>query len=338
MKVLFIGGNGNISWYCTTLALEKGYEVWILNRAATHLTRRAPPLGVREIKVDIRDKNAAAKTLRGYEFDVVADFICYNEEQAKTGIGLFQGKTRQYIFISSEAVYQRRLEYLPFKEDTPQFAPDSACSYVDGKVKAEIHFLQAYKDTGFPVAIIRPGYTYDTIIPVSLGHNCFTAPMRVLDGKPFLIAGDGKTLWPFTHSSDFARALVPLLGDERTIGDAVHIIGDIVHSWNEAMKTLADVLGVKKPKYLYISKEDVFKSEFGEQREVIAERMFDAVFDNSKIKSLVPGWSSRISLEEGLKQAVKWLYEDERRIRIVPQINMALEKLEVAYEQKLSRL
>ena len=124
MKTLFIGGTGNISWHCTAEALKLGHEVWILNRAETRSTRRAPPAGVKEIHADIRDMTAAQQALAGHDFDVVADFICFDAPQARNDIALFDGKTRQFIFVSSEAIYRRLPGSLPFKDDTPRHAPD----------------------------------------------------------------------------------------------------------------------------------------------------------------------------------------------------------------------
>lgn len=334
MKILIVGGTGNISWHCTAQALALGHEVWTLNRAATRATRRPPPTGVKEITLDIRDRTAALAALGRQEFDVVADFICYDEQQAREDFGLFRDRTAQFIFVSSEAIYRRDPANLPFREDSPQYTPDAACSYVAGKIRAEREFLGLHGEAGFPLTIVRPGYTYDTIVPVALGHNCFTAPQRALRGKPFLIGGDGNNRWTFTHASDFSRAFVALLGNPKAVGRAVHITSDFVHSWNEAMAMLADALGVTCPRFLHIPAEAVLNSELGRQRELAMAKMSDATFSNAGIKSLVPEWSAEISLAEGLRQTVAWLHEDAGRMRIDPHLNEVLDKLEKAYGKR----
>lgn len=331
MKILIVGGTGNISWHCTAQALALGHDVWTLNRAATRATRRLPPTGVKEIKLDIRDRSAALAVLGHQEFDVVADFICFDEKQAREDFELFRGRTAQFIFVSSEAIYQRDPANLPFREDSPQYAPDAVCSYVAGKIRAEREFFGLHEEAGFPLTIVRPGYTYDTIVPVALGHNCFTAPRRALMGKPFLIGGDGNNRWTFTHASDFARAFAALLGNPRAIGQAVHITSDFVHSWNEAMQMLSHALGVTHPRFLHIPAEAVLNSELGGQRELTVAKMSDATFSNTGIKSLAPGWSAAITLEDGLRQTVAWLHEDAGRMRIDPHLNKILEKLEEQY-------
>lgn len=331
MKILIIGGTGNISWHCTTQAIALGHEVWMLNRAATRATRRPPPAGVKEIRLDIRDRTAALAALGRQEFDVVADFICFDEKQAREDFELFRGRTGQFIFVSSEAIYRRAPAKLPLREDSPQYAPDAVCSYVAGKIRAEREFLGRHGEAGFPLTIVRPGYTYDTIVPVALGHNCFTAPQRAIMGKPFLIGGDGNNRWTFTHASDFARAFVALLGNPETIGRAIHITSDFVHSWNEAMAILADALGVTRPRFLHIPAEAVLKSELGGQKELATAKMADAIFTNAAIKSLVPGWSAEIPLEKGLRQTIDWLHEDAGRRRVDPHLNAVLDKLEAEY-------
>ncbi len=331
MKILIVGGTGNISWHCTAQALSLEHEVWTLNRAATRATRRPPPAGVQELKLDIRDRSATLAALGRQEFDVVADFICFDEKQAREDFELFRGRTGQFIFVSSEAIYQRDPANLPFRENSPQYAPDAACSYVAGKIRAEREFVSLHEEAGFPLTIVRPGYTYDTIVPVALGHNCFTAPQRALMGKPLLIGGDGTNRWTFTHASDFARAFVALLGNTKAIGQAVHITSDFVHSWNEVTEMLSHALGVTRPRILHIPAEAVLDSELGGQRELTVAKLSDATFSNAGIKSLVPAWSAEIPLEEGLWQTVAWLREDARRMRIDPRLNETLEKLEERY-------
>lgn len=333
MKILIIGGTGNISWWCTAEALAHGHEVWILNRAATRLTRRKPPVGVQEIHVDINTP-ILHKIIRNFNFDVVANFICFNAQQARENIRIFQDHTNLFLFISSEAIYQRKSEYLPFKESAPQHNSSIACSYIEGKIQAEEEFLKAQQQSKFPVAIIRPGYTYDTILPVSLGHNCFTAPQRALDGKAFLIGGNGNNQWTFTHSQDFASAFVSILKNPKIIGEAIHIISNFIYSWNEAMLILADTLCLKNPRFLHIPPEAVMASDLGKQKEVAESRMLDAIFDNSKIKSLAPEWRAKIPLEEGLRLTLDWLYEDPRRIRIVPTLYQLLDELERQYDHQ----
>ena len=330
MKVLFIGGNGNISWWCVQKALELGFDVWELNRGVTLKTRRAIQPEIHKLTCDIRDPQGMASLLKGLEFDVVADFICFNPEQARADIELFRNITRQFIYVSTEAVYQRRGK-LPLTETTPKYSREVKCDYIKGKIGAEEEFLSAYAQSAFPVTIVRPGYTYDTIVPYSIGHNCFTASQRYLEGKPVLIAGDGNNLWTFTHSSDFASAFVGLFGHQSALGEDFHIMSDENITWNDALKIMLDMLAIKLPKYIHIPYEDVLSNERIGESELMLQKMSDFVFDSSKIKKLVPGWHAKVNFQDGIRQTYDWLFEDEQRRRINPQVDAMMESLTLKY-------
>ena len=107
MKILFIGGNGNISWHCTQLAIERGHEVWQLNREISLATRRQIQTQVHKLKGDMRETAEVKRLLDSCSFDVVCDFICYNGEHARSDIDIFQDKIKHFFFISSESVYKR---------------------------------------------------------------------------------------------------------------------------------------------------------------------------------------------------------------------------------------
>jgi nucleoside-diphosphate-sugar epimerase len=229
VKVLFIGGNGNISWYCVQEAINQGHEIWMLHRGLTTRTRRDIQPEVKVIHADIRDHAKAETILDGLMFDVVIDFICYNKEQAEFDVKLFYDKTDHFIFISTGSVYERGTQNLPYREDSPK-VKNSIREYANDKLAAENVFLNAFKRFGFPITIIRPGYTYDTIIPVSCGLNDWTVCQRILNGKPPIILGDGSSIYTFTHSRDFADALVALLTACYPIGEAFNITSD-ERSW-----------------------------------------------------------------------------------------------------------
>lgn len=316
MKVLFIGGNGNISWWCVECALAQGHDVYELNRGMTRKTRRAVQSQVHEIITDIRDYNAVLEKISDIYFDVVCDFICFNEEQARQAVKLFAARTKQYIAISSEAVYQRKSEYLPFKEDTPQYDETVEDDYIVGKIQVEKVLMEAYKTQGFPVTIVRPGYTYDTIMRVPVGHNCFTAPQKFLNGYPLLMLGDGENLVAPLHSKDFARAFVELIGNDNTIGEAYHITGEQLITWNEMAKATLNALGVDSENIIHIPHEEAMEMTDFYSKIVNRQQMWHYLYDNTKIKSIVPNWKQTIGFAEGVKETVDWLFEDKVRRRI----------------------
>lgn len=327
MKVLFIGGNGNISWWCVQKALEQGNEVYELNRGMTRKTRRELQENVKEIIADIRDVEATNKALGDMKFDVVCDFICFNAEQAKKSIELFRNKCHQYIVISSEAVYDRANVVLPFVETTPLYDEGVNDAYIAGKIQVEKTFNCEHNITGFPFTIVRPGYTYDTIVQMPVGQNCFTAIQMLLDGYPFLMPGDGENLVAPLHSKDFANAFVALIGNNKTIGETYHIAADETITWNQMAMDIMQVLELPEKNIVHIPVEKAMQITDFYSEVVNHQHMGNYIFDNSKIKGITPEWKQEINFVDGMKQTIDWLKEEKVRQRINPKYNEALERI-----------
>lgn len=331
MRFLFIGGNGNISWYCVQRALERGYEVWELNRSMTLKTRRDIQPQVRKLTADIHDLPAVKTLLGDSRFDVVIDFICYNEADAAEAVELFSGKTDHFVFISSDSVYRRAGKNLPFREDCEQNDPERSGKYIAGKVLAERYFREAYEKNGFPVTIIRPTYTYDVIVPVSIGQNCFTAPQKFLEGRPALIAGDGTNLWEFTHSSDFASACVPLAENPDTVGEDIHIATEELLSWNEEMELLFGALGIPRYSAVHVPYEEALELTYFQERDLTAHKMWHNIHDVSKLRKYVPGWHAQVPFEQGIRETIEWLNGADVRRRLHAGRSEVLDRLYKKY-------
>jgi len=228
MRILFIGGTGNISLACTRMAVERGFEVTVLNRG------RRPadlPPGVRSLTLDIEDPGAA-NALSGCSFDAVVNWIAFRPADIERDLRLFQGRTRQYVFISSASVYQKPATHYLITESTPLANP--FWEYSRNKIACEERLIQAYRDNGFPATIVRPSHTYgDT--QIALAINSWTKSYTVIDrmrrGRKVIVPGDGTSLWVITHNTDFAKGLVGLLGNEQTVGHSFHITTDEVMCW-----------------------------------------------------------------------------------------------------------
>ena len=332
MKVLITGGYGNISWWCTKNALDMGYDVYVLNREQTLSTRRAIPSDVKIINADYRDFKSVEEALEGLYFDVVCDFLCFSKENAEAAYELFRGKTKQYILISTESVFKR--DYI-VSEKSQKYTENEASPYILGKLQAEIFLTEKMRTEKFPLTIVRPGYTLDTILPYSIGHNCFTVANRYINNKPILIAGSGENKWTFTHSSDFANGLSAVMGNLSTVGEDFNIIGDTVTTFNDIMGILAKTLVNKEPELIHIPYNECLLSPVLLSimpADLVKQRMENALFDNSKIKSLSPQWKTKMSAQDIVTSAIKWLNEDERRKRINKELDEKLEKLTLRYK------
>lgn len=329
MKILFIGGNGNISWHCTQAAIDRGHEVWQLNREQSVLTRRRVQPEVHKIKGDMRKTEQIKAILEHASFDVVCDFICFHAEQAKADVEIFRKKTKHFFFISSDSVYRNSSSAAePYTEDSPLYDVEHCdCEYIVGKLSAEQIFMRAFVDEQFPITIIRPAYTYDTIFPISIGHNCFTAEELILKGYPLLIAGDGENLWPFTHSSDFAGAFIGLVENHDTVGECFHIGSDELLTWNEQSEMVLRALHAEQSGVFHVPAQDALNLNEIQPREMMVQRMRPHILCTSKVKEYVPNWRIHTPFEIGIQETVRWLNESPVHKRHVERIEIALMKI-----------
>jgi nucleoside-diphosphate-sugar epimerase len=306
MRVLFIGGSGVISSACSRVAVEQGIELIVLNRGVS-TTRPLPPQ-VTMLRADIRETNAVMQKIEDLEFDAVVDWMAFTPEHVRADIELFEGRTRQYVFISSASAYQKPPARVPITESTPLRNPFS--EYSSNKIACEEVLIEAYRERGFPVTIVRPSHTYDkTLVPFGGG---WTVLGRMLAGKPVIVHGDGTSLWTLTHHDDFARAFVPLLGHSRTLGDAVQITSDDVLTWNQIAEMLAAALGVTA-RLVHVPSEVIAAADPHWGASLIGDKSHSLVFDNTRIKALVPGWHAVIPFEQGAREITEWYLADPAR-------------------------
>ncbi len=120
MKILFIGGTGIISSACARLAVQRGFELYLLNRGRS---MRDAPEAAQIVHADIRDKESVGQAIGKHAFDAVVDFIAFSPEYVETDLELFRGRTNQYVFISSASAYQTPPLNLPVTESTPLYNP-----------------------------------------------------------------------------------------------------------------------------------------------------------------------------------------------------------------------
>ena len=304
MKILLIGGTGTISMAITRKLLESGeHEVYLINRGTRN---DALPGGFNAISCDVNDEQATAKLLDGMSFDVVADFIAFVPQQLERDYRLFAGKTGQFIFISSATVYQKPPVDFRINEGVPLANP--FWKYAQDKLACEEFLMSMYRDNGFPVTIVRPSHTYDErSIPLGVhGNNgSWQVAKRMLDGKPVIIQGDGTSLWTMTHNSDFAKAFIGLMGNIHAIGEAVQITSDETLTWNQIYRTIADVLGVTLNPF-YVPSVFLDKcSSYDYMGSLIGDKANSVVFDNSKLKRLVPGFTAGVRFDQGVRMTVK---------------------------------
>lgn len=303
MKILLIGGTGRISLAISNLLLAQGHELYLVNRG--NKNKELKEGNLKFITCDIANENEMAKLLQNLSFDVVADFIAFTPEDLARDYRLFKDKTKQFIFISSASAYHKPPTDYLITEGTSLSNP--YWQYSRDKIACEDYLMKLYQEEGFPVTIVRPSHTYsNTSIPVAVhGNNgSWQIAKRMLEGKPVIIHGDGTSLWTMTHSSDFAKGFIGLLGNIHTIGEAVHITSDESLTWNQIHHAIADALGVKLNPFYVSSTFLAACSPYGLEGNLIGDKANCVVFDNSKLKRLVPEFQATLRFDQGVKQAI----------------------------------
>ncbi len=307
MNVLFIGGTGNISTSVSRACIERGINLHLLIRG----TRPVDIPGATVITTDITNASAVASRLGATRWDSVVDWIAFTEKDIQRDIALFRGKTNQYVFISSASVYQKPPVHPIITESTPLSNP--FWEYSRNKIACEGRLLQTYRDEGFPITIVRPSLTYDTVIPVPIGGwTEFTVIDRIRRGLPIIVHGDGTSLWTVTHAEDFAKGFVGLLGHPQAIGEAFHITSDEILTWNQIYQSVALAAG-REPRVVHISSDFLVACEAGFRGTLLGDKAHSVIFDNSKLKRIVPDFRATIPFHLGIRKTLAWLDADPAR-------------------------
>jgi nucleoside-diphosphate-sugar epimerase len=327
LRVLFIGGTGVISSACSRVAVAHGIDLFVLNRGRG--TDRPLPPGVTTLQGDVREPRSVRQEIKDLHFDAVVDWVAFTPDQVRTDIELFGGRTGQYVFISSASAYQTPPARVPVTESTPLRNPFWA--YSRGKIACEDLLVAAYRDQGFPATIVRPSHTYDrTSVPFDGG---WTVLGRMLAGKPVIVHGDGTSLWTLTHHEDFARAFVPLLAHPRTLGEAVQITSDDVLTWNQIAEALAAALGVSA-QVVHVPSDAIAAADPDWGAGLLGDKAHSMIFDNAKVRSLVPGWRAVIPFEQGAREIADWYRADPARQVTDARLDAVMDKLAAAWSQR----
>jgi nucleoside-diphosphate-sugar epimerase len=308
VRLLFLGGTGNISTACVDRAVEEGHHVTVLNRGRSASRVRSR---VDVVTGDRGDGSFLRQVAEAARFDAVVDFIAFRPEQVEVAIEAFAGRVGQYVFISSTSAYEKPVVHHVLTEETPLRNP--FWEYARQKIACEERLGRARRETGFPVTVVRPSYTYgETWIPSGFGGQDYTVVGRMRRGRPIVCHGDGTSLWVMTAASDFAVGLVGLLGQDSALGEAFHITSDEVLTWQTIYRTIAEAAGAEL-QMVHVPSELIatFYPERGGS--LLGDKAWSVVFDNAKIRRLVPAYRPRLTFAEGMARSIAWFDADPAR-------------------------
>jgi nucleoside-diphosphate-sugar epimerase len=325
VKILFIGGTGNISAAVSRLLVQKGHELHLLTRG-----RRGVSIpGARMLKADVHDPLAVAALAAGTAWDTVVNWVAFQQADVERDLSLFRGRTRQYVFISSATVYQKP-SLSPFiTESTPLGNP--YWEYARHKIACELRLNQAFREEGFPAVIVRPSHTYDTVLPLAIGGwQDYSIIARMRRGQAVVVHGDGTSLWTLTHAEDFAKGLAGLLGNSQAAGHSFHITSDEVLNWNQIYSTVAEAAAVEA-RILHIPSDFIAAREPSLAGTLLGDKAHSVLFDNTKIKTFVPGYQALIPFREGIRRTLAWFEASPDRMRSTGETDLLLDRLIEAF-------
>lgn len=293
--VLFIGGTGQISYPCVEEAVAQGYQVSVFNRGKRG---DALPKGVTSITGDLAGPEYA--DLAKGNYDVVCQFIAFTPDQVARDVEIFSGHCGQYIFISSASVYEKPARHYVITEETPAINP--YWPYSQAKIACEQLLA---KSEGLPWTVVRPSHTVRTGLPIMMGDSDIMA-RRMIEGEPTIVAGDGNTPWTLTRSGDFAVPFVRLFGKAAALSEIFHITNDRAHIWDDIQKAIGRLLGVEA-RIVHVPTDTLIRYNPEWVGPLLGDKAWTAIFDNSKIKSVVGDFSCAGSLDEILAEPIAHL-------------------------------
>ena len=328
MKILFLGGTGNISADCATLLRQRGDEILVLSRG-----RNAVPPGYRAIQADRKDAAAMRAALKALQPEVVVNFLGYDLPDVQVDYDLFNGAVRQYVFISSAVVYAKPPQRLPLTEDAPLGNP--LWDYAEKKLACERWLEQRCEEAGFPVTVVRPSHTYSKRwIPNPVSSGSYTFAARMEQGKPVFVHDQGESPWTLTTTTDFAVGLAGLIGKPEAIGETFHITSDEVLTWNQIYAEIAGALGMASPQIVKVPTDFICQVAPQLTGTLKGDKAHPAVFDNAKIKRFVPEFHCRTPFRVGVRESVRWLREHPDQQNRKAELDELIEKVVLAWQKR----
>ncbi|MCU1524417.1 MAG: NAD-dependent dehydratase [Microbacteriaceae bacterium] len=320
LRVLFLGGAGMIGSAVAAELEQADASLTVVTRSEP---KRVLPLGTETLRGDVRSGEQMRELLGAREFDVVVNWVGFEPDHIRDDVDLYRERAGQYVFISTCSVFARPVPQLPITESSPR--RQAVFGYGTGKVACEVFLEEAYREKNLPLTIIRPFHTYDrTTIPVLSG---WTAIERMRADRGVIVHGDGTSLWTLMHSSDFARAVVPILGNQHAIGESVNVVSGDILSWDQIHTTLAAAAGVRIPKLVHRSSESIAKEYPGWGEVLEHDFRHSMLFDSSKLQSLSPGFAPRVSFSQGAREIVAYHEESSDRRRVNTELDAAFDRL-----------
>jgi nucleoside-diphosphate-sugar epimerase len=305
MRILIIGGTGNISTSISHRLLEEGHDLTLFTLPEPGEMDSPIPRGANSILGDRTDyEDFEAKVIEAGSFDCVIDMLCYTPEDARSDIRAFGGRIGQLIFTSTVDVYTKPAKRYPVTEDAER-QPSPEFPYAFNKAKCERIFEAAHQRGDFPVTFIRPTHTYSRFIIHTFGWGTYFLD-RLRRGQPIIVHGDGSSIWVATHSDDVARAYVGVVGNPRTLGKAYHLAADEWMTWDMYHQGLARAIDAPEPTLVHMPTDLLDRVVPKAAEWCVVNFSYNNIFDTTAAKTDL-GFRYTIPWEDGARRAYDWL-------------------------------
>lgn len=325
LNILLLGGTGNLSAPCARALFAAGHNLAVLTRG-----RSAVPPEYRALHADRHDPSALRAALAGFAPDVVINFIGFEPAEVQADATLFRGRIAQYVFISSATVYAKPPRQLPITEDAP--LGNDFWDYARAKLACERWLAQERAATGFPVTIVRPSHTYSHHwIPNPVSSSSYTFAARLEQGRPVFLPDGGATPWTLTAATDFAAGLAGLIGLPAAIGETVHITSDEALTWRQIYEEIASALSVASPEFVSVPTDFICQVAPRFTGTLKGDKAHPGVFDNAKLRRLVPGFRCHKPFRDGIRESVAWLRAHPEQRQFDPALDTLLDEVLTAW-------
>ena len=289
MNILVTGGTVFASRFTAEYFIEKGHNVYVLNRGNDEQS-----VGALHIKAD---RHSLGDTLKKYRFDAVLDVTAYNAQDVKDLVdGL--GEYGTYVLVSSSAVYPETLSQ-PFRENDLTGPNSIWGAYGTDKIAAEKYVAENISDH----YIIRPPYLYGPMNNVYReAFVCECAERNM----PFYLPKDGSMPLQFFHIRDMCRFMEILITKKPS--DRIYNVGNKkTVSIKEWVTACYEVCG-KTPEFVSVSGDVPQRSYFP---------FYDYAYtlDVSRQDKLMP---DTIDLQAGLEESLQWYMNNKKKVKTKP--------------------
>lgn len=245
MRVLVMGGTQFNGLALVHELASAGHQVVILNRGQSQADL---PLGIERVYADRTQPDQMRDVLKSVDVDAVIDVSAYRPEDVELMVEIFRGRIAHYIFISSTVIYAAS-DHFPITEDHPVERGPIQNEYGQNKLKCEDILIREWREHRFPASIVAFSMVMGArnILP-DREQRMF---QRLLQDRPILIPGNGRTMQQIGHADDQARALRMLLGQPISFGERYNLTGGDYFTQEGYVDTFARVVG-REPEKRFI--------------------------------------------------------------------------------------